>query len=162
MKYVRTGRVSANWLKFGGGTTLYDVKENSNILAKLDIYFKKAKYYHLEGSKFFCHGGFNPKRPINKQKNINFAINRQMYNTAMRYDKQQLKFDVKYSPSSTTIIREIYVGHSTTKTLKPSFLSNLINVDTGAGSNGVLTLMNVKSKEYVQSPLVSKLYKNEL
>jgi serine/threonine protein phosphatase 1 len=34
------------------------------------------------------------------------------------------------------------------------------NIDTGAGWSGKLTIMNVDTKEYWQSDLISELYKN--
>jgi serine/threonine protein phosphatase 1 len=39
--------------------------------------------------------------------------------------------------------------------------ANIYNIDTGAGHNGRLTIMNIETKEYWQSDLVEELYIRE-
>jgi serine/threonine protein phosphatase 1 len=39
--------------------------------------------------------------------------------------------------------------------------ANIWNLDTGAGYNGKLTIMDIKTKEYWQSDLVTELYKDK-
>jgi len=59
---------------------------------------------------------------------------------------------------------EVFIGHISTShydpTLKPVNACNVWNLDQGCGYEGKLTLMNIDTKEYVQSDKVSKLYLN--
>ena len=70
-------------------------------------------------------------------------------------------FDVQYDEQNSLDIKEIFIGHSTTKKFKPDFRANLINIDTGAGSVGTLTIMDAHRKTYIQSNKVEKLYKRK-
>ena len=57
--------------------------------------------------------------------------------------------------------REIYIGHTpTTKcgTDKPLTALNILNLDTGAGHNGRLTIMDIDTKKYWQSDPLLELY----
>ena len=58
--------------------------------------------------------------------------------------------------------KEVFIGHTTTswfyKDLEPVNVSNVWNLDQGAGYEGKLTIMNVDTKEYWQSDFVNTLY----
>ena len=57
----------------------------------------------------------------------------------------------------------IFIGHTTTQiygSIKPLHYCNIYALDTGAGWNGKLTIMNVETKEYFQSDLTPSLYPN--
>lgn len=159
MDFLDRGTPKDDWLKRGGLVTLDVIEKNPNVVRKLDDYFSKAKYYHIENQKIFCHGGFNHKRTIVGQRKLNFAINRQLYKIARKYDKQKLKFEIKYDDDDSVPIKEVFIGHSTTKKFRPDFCSNLTNIDTGAGSVGFLTIMDADRKKYIQSKNLVKLYK---
>jgi serine/threonine protein phosphatase 1 len=58
-------------------------------------------------------------------------------------------------------IRRIFIGHSSTinwKTDRPMRAANVWNLDTGAGSGGRLTIMDVETREFWQSDLMRELY----
>jgi serine/threonine protein phosphatase 1 len=60
--------------------------------------------------------------------------------------------------------KEIFIGHTSTllwKKTEPIHAANIWNLDTGAGSHGKLTIMDVETKQYYQSDLASLLYPNE-
>lgn len=156
-KYIEKGYISKNWMKFGGIKTVSIIKDNPNIANKLKVYFDKCELYQIYNDKIFLHGGFNHKKPIDNQNNNSFAFNRQLFKIAKKYHKQKIKIPVVFE-NKTTGIKEIFIGHSTTKKMTPVRYSNLINIDTGAGSVGYLTLMEVKNKNYIQSKNVMKLY----
>jgi serine/threonine protein phosphatase 1 len=161
MHFLETETPKSEWIPRGGATTIKTIEKNPDVINDLHQYFEKSKFYHIDDEKIYCHGGFNHKRTIIGQKKLNFAINRQMYKIAKKYEKQKLKFNVKFDDQDSIPIKEIFIGHSTTKKFKPTMWANLINVDTGAGSVGHLTIMDVKRKKYVQSTKVEKLYKRK-
>lgn len=58
----------------------------------------------------------------------------------------------------------IFIGHtplSKSKATQPMNIGNIWNMDTGAGWGGVLSLMNVETKETWQSEALPSLYPNE-
>jgi len=57
--------------------------------------------------------------------------------------------------------KEIYIGH-TAENDGPNQYGNLWNIDTGAGWNGKLTIMDVNTKEFWQSDFATLLYPDEL
>ncbi len=146
-------------MKFGGLKTVSIIKENPVLINKLKVYFNKCKLYQIYKDKIFMHGGFNHKKPIDNQNNNSFAFNRQLFKIAKKYDRQKIKIPIAFE-NNTIEINEIFIGHSTTKKMIPVRYSNLINVDTGAGSVGFLTLMEVKNKNYIQSRNILKYYQN--
>lgn len=56
---------------------------------------------------------------------------------------------------------EIYIGHTASRDALPHQYLNLWNLDTGAGWNGKLTIMDVDTKEYWQSDFAKELYPDE-
>jgi serine/threonine protein phosphatase 1 len=57
----------------------------------------------------------------------------------------------------------VFIGHTSCFRLdkgNPVWAGGVINLDTGAGWNGVLTIMDVDTEEYWQSDNVRKLYPN--
>lgn len=161
MNFLETETPKTEWLQRGGDITIKTIEKNPDVISDLHSYFDSAKYYHVANEKIYCHGGFNHKKTVVGQRKLNFAINRQMFKVAKKYDRQKLKFQVKFDDEDSTPIKEIFIGHSTTKSFKPVVLANLVNVDTGAGSVGQLTIMDVQRKKYVQSTKVEKLYKRK-
>ena len=155
-KWLFKDVIDKRWEKYGGLKTIHQMIDHKDLLKE---YFDKCKYYLVRNdSQFFCHAGFNHKRVITKQKKLTFSINRQLYKTAIKYGKQGLKFKPIFDENNTVNIKEIFIGHSPTKNYLPSFNSNVINVDTGAGNGGKLTLMDVDTKKYVQAKHSSKYY----
>jgi serine/threonine protein phosphatase 1 len=160
IEYLKTNKINKNWEKFGGKGTIEKIKKSSELAAKLESYFSKAKYYHVEEDKIFMHGGFNPDRPIDMQNNKRFASNRKLFQTSKTLEEQKRKVNVTFKNEDHKI-KEIFIGHSTTNTHKPVFRANLINLDTGIKNDGKLTLMDVKSKEYIQSRPAKFYYSKE-
>jgi serine/threonine protein phosphatase 1 len=81
---------------------------------------------------------------------------RTLLNVARIYEKQGHKFE-NY--------RIIFVGHTATTGItggdEPTFFSNLVMTDTGAGWFGKLTVMDVETFEFWQSDKVEELYPEE-
>lgn len=150
-EYVNNGRIDKRWVKIGGLETIDLIGCGKNLNLIRD-FFSSFKYYRIYKDKFLCHGGFNQKRPISKQKKLTFSINRHLYDTAKKYERIGKKIKIlDYSEINTIVI-----GHSTTKNKKPAFMSNLINIDTGCGHNGYLTILDLDRLEYIQSSKIKK------
>lgn len=115
-------------------------------------------YFIDEHNRLFIHAGFNRHEPIaNQNKNV-FYWDRDFFASSLSYsqmgqggfDKNKFKFKVKDG------FKEVYLGHTPTiywgKT-EPMFGGggNIINVDTGSGKGGKLTIMDINTKAYWQS-----------
>jgi len=167
LNYLKYNVTPHIWTSQGGDHTLKSYEALKNVMDWKQIgrhtdLLQQAKDYHIQDNKIFVHGGFNWRVPINEQFREYITWNRAMFKIALEWHhkKEGLKFP---------IYDEIYIGHSTTtmapylnkhyeRDTKPLFLTNLINVDTGGGFEGKLTIMDIDSKEYWQSDKVSDLY----
>ena len=162
INHIKTGWAEEIWIKQGGAKTLTSygakVKEadyitddsiiNTNgirIPVTHQEFFNKAVFYHIEDNKLFIHGGYNPKKPIHKQEKNYILWDRSLI--------ERIKNGLK------TPYKKIFIGHTPTQkthdTTKPVGINSgdtiLWLLDTGAGGNGKLTIMNTETEEYWQS-----------
>ncbi len=142
------------WTMQGGDVTMscypYGVpQEHIRLLAE-------ARLYYILDNKLFLHGGFNPEISIENQDFNIFLWDRKLVQTALRLNELNEKQKI-------TLYDEVYVGHTPTinfGTKQPIFACEIIMMDTAAGwPGGVLTMMDIDSKHYVCSSIVSELYK---
>jgi len=166
MNHIKTGWAEEIWLQQGGCNTLKsygaEVKEADyiteeslvdtrglNIPVTHQDFFNEGVFWHVEDEMMFVHGGFNPSVPMDKQEREVLLWDRSLIER-MRNGKK-------------TMWKKIFVGHTTTQTygssveiidcFKPIKFNNLIMMDTGAGWNGKLTIMNIKTEKYWQSKI---------
>jgi len=111
-------------------------------------------FYRLE-DKVFVHGGFNPEIPLEKQGEHTFLWDRTLVFRAIELHEDKVNRNI-------TGFDEVYVGHTPTinfGSLEPLRVCEVNLMDTGAGwPGGVLTMMDIDSKEIVQSSPVDSLY----
>lgn len=161
-KWAEFKIIDKRWPKQGGEQTIELFDKVNGSLDLYKQYFNKAlPFYYDEFTKtFFCHGGFNHKKIITKQKRIIYSVNRTLYEVAKKYEHNpHLYFDVEYDEENSKTIDKIFIGHTPTPNHLPHFCGNLINLDTGSGNGGKLTLMDIYTKQYTQSEFSKKLYR---
>lgn len=127
-------------------------------------FLNSAVNYFIHDNNCFVHGGFNRHLLINEQQISDiYYWDRDLWMQALSYKEVKdstghLKFKMKDT------FNNVFIGHTSTlnwgKT-EPMNAANIWNLDTGAGFNGVITIMDVNSKEYWQSDLVKDLYGEE-
>jgi serine/threonine protein phosphatase 1 len=149
-----------------------------------DFFNRMRNYYIDTDNRIFVHAGFEPSISVAELHEIepsNFYWNRSLLHMAMGVADNSEKL------VTVDGFNEIYVGHVATtrysktvtekrvdhitfelefyvKTVpitEPIRKANLINLDTGAGGNGKLTIMDVDTKEYWQSDLSKNLYQTD-
>lgn len=137
-------------------------------------FFKQQRlYYKDDKNRLFVHAGFDKDLTLkeNQRKDPSeFTWNRDLWKKALSAKGANMKF--------TEPLSEIFIGHTatthwTTKEIKtdagiiipkglpitePMHADIIWNLDTGAGSNGKLTIMDVDTHEYWQSDLVNEIY----
>lgn len=162
------------WTSKGGKTSKDSYIRNNGFDNKLHLnFFRNQHYYYVdEKNRLYIHGGYNWKKNINETPNKDKMWDRHMYQTA-------LYWQFKHDSCGKDLLKikdyhEVFIGHTTTlwndthkfnsyiPSDKPVHVSNIWNIDTGAGWDGKLTIMNIDTKEYFQSDNVKDLYKNEI
>jgi serine/threonine protein phosphatase 1 len=181
LEFIRTGHHPAAW-DAGGEATLMSYSKWTgrelrirkagdgfdSDLTPEDIPFTHRQFFESQRPFYidkenncFVHGGFNRFLPFGKQDPWNFYWDRWLWEDALAYEIISNKDPDAESFYNLSKFHEIYIGHTPTLNWnlhKPMRALNILNVDTGAGHGGKLTIMNIHSKEYFQSEPVSELY----
>lgn len=164
------------WTQQGGLNTLksYGAEldlDPAHFPKKHLAFFKKANYWFLdEADRLFVHGGISPALKLEETPVDIFLWDRSLVRMAIQ--EHALNRLAKI-----TCFSEVFVGHTSTTHLsaptKRGIISELsaneewmkpINacevwaLDTGAGWEGKLTIMEINTKKYWQSDLVESLY----
>lgn len=103
--------------------------------------------------RLFIHAGWNPGRPPADQTSYDLRLGRELWIQARALVAARGR-----EADPITPFDEVYLGHTPTDWLEPRPVLELWNLDQGAGWDGVLTLMDVETKEYWQSDPVPELY----
>jgi serine/threonine protein phosphatase 1 len=123
-----------------------------------NFFKRQARYYKDDNNNVFVHGGVNRFQPIRDQLAYHMMWDRKLFNQAMSAKSGNTKLKWEFED-----VNKVFIGHTTTEcwgTIEPIKASNVWNLDTGAGGNGKLTIMNVDTEEYWQSDKVNDLYPN--
>ena len=148
MDWMKRGFELPAWYHQGGINTIESYKgQHSLIPVTHQDFFNRGKGYYIEDNTLFVHGGFNPERPIEEQ-NIEF----------LTWDRGLIGYAKNHVIQS---YKHVFIGHTTTQFMgkyieieditKPITLNNLTMMDTGAGWNGKLTIMDIKTRQFWQS-----------
>lgn len=165
------------WASNGKTVTCYEFNlDPMDIPAKHITFFKgQHLYYKDDKNRLFVHAGvFDRLRTLKENQRSNpsaFYWDRSLWNKALSAKNgKPLKFAEE--------ITEVFIGHTATvnwtydekkssggiiipgKKLitTPMHAAQVWNIDTGAGSHGKLTIMDINTKEYWQSDLVNDIY----
>lgn len=178
-----------NWLSQGGQATkdAYEIY-HPDLMDKheKEFFSKQHNYYVDDQNRGFVHGGFVSKEGLGHDVyKSNYYWDRDMWALATMlhfHNDNGISFEALRKTRRFDRHKEIYIGHTTTGNwnVKPHYLEyhdpnqkpngkitvpmnrcNVWNLDTGAGYEGKLTIMDVNTKEYWQSDYVKDLYPNE-
>lgn len=136
--------------------------ESKDIPERHKAFFDSQLLYYVdEKNRCFVHGGFDRHLPFDKQKKEDFYWNRNLWVEALHTHTYNRHIQLPEDFFDAVDFKEIYIGHTpTTKwgTDKPLRALNVLNLDTGAGHWGRLTIMDVGTKKYRQSDPLLELY----
>ncbi|SMB89876.1 metallophosphoesterase [Hymenobacter roseosalivarius DSM 11622] len=139
--------VNMLWYQQGGKAT-YDAYERGpkeQIGRHFRTFFAEQRpYFEDEAGNLYVHGGYHPRRPIAEQEPYDLVWNRMLWNNGMQ----------------AHAYTECFIGHTPTwpASAVPCQRANVWNIDQGAAYGGLLSLLNVRTKEFVQSDTVQSLY----
>lgn len=151
-EWFKSGKTPDVWTMQGGRNTLLSYEKHPELKEKHHDFLRKSPFYHLDAkNRLFVHAGFNPYTtlPMEEQDKMELMWNRDLFNDRGLYGKIE-----PYA--------EVYVGHTTVFNWSkvPMNIENVWFMDTGAGWEGVLSLMDIDTKKVFQSDIVSTLYPN--
>lgn len=149
-EWMTSGMVEEIWANQGGQATIlsYDNKPVPNAHLK---FLKDAHPYYLLNDSLFVHAGINPRLKLEEQDLNIFLWDRNLARTA--FDFKMKEIDVKL-----TSFDEVYLGHTPIPYNHPIRCCEVWLMDTGAGWEGVLSMMNIATKEIFTSDPVPSLY----
>ncbi|WP_420577675.1 metallophosphoesterase [Ekhidna sp.] len=157
--WLSSGETDPVWSSNGGIATIESyLKINDKIDRSRHITFleNQKNYYIDKENRLFIHAGFtHPKGPQHETPISNCYWDRRFWNETMQARVEGPK------PDRLDLFREIFIGHTPTLNWQqdtPIQAFNVWNLDTGAGWNGKLTVMDVETKEYWQSDFAGELY----
>jgi len=115
-------------------------------------FFKNQFAYYQDGHKnLFIHGGFNRHKMLEYQEQNIYIWDRDLWLAALSYEAMK---DQTHPFKYKDEFKEIFIGHTPTTYWDcptPMHAANIWNLDTGCGKGGLLTIMNIETKEYVQA-----------
>lgn len=148
-QWMETGEAEEIWLVQGGRATcesyIAGVPESHLGL------FKRSRPYHVENNRLFVHAGILPGQKAEDSTDNILYWDRTLVRTAMDLEK-------KKTPRQLTPYDEVFVGHTPISGNKPTKFCEVWMVDTGAAWSGVLSIMDVNTKEWFTSDVVQNLY----
>jgi len=150
-QWLCKGDMPNMWTMQGGQNTIKSYQKHPEKRESHKEFLKKAgSVYVSEDNKVFVHGGIDPSRDIQNQDKQYMQWDRSFWENRNKWQHKPIKgFD------------EIYVGHTSIYHqgyTEPYNAGNIWFMDTGAGWEGVLSIMDIDSKEVFQSDKVSELY----
>jgi serine/threonine protein phosphatase 1 len=150
LEWMQSGWTEEMWLQQGGRATIDSYQKRSIPTAHIDL-LKYAHHYYILDQKLFVHAGISPHESVEVQSLNIFLWDRNLARTAL--DSYQKGIAGKF-----TSYDEVYIGHTPIPYRAPIQSSDIWLMDTGAGWSGVLSLMNIDSKEVYVSDPVPELY----
>ena len=149
LEWMNTDVADEIWLKQGGMATIksYEVDVPENHIAFLE----KALNYYILDNKLFVHAGIDPLRPLREQDTNIFLWDRNLALTALDLLTREVY-------EKLTEFDEVYLGHTPVPYPNPVKASEIWLMDTGAGWSGVLSMMDINTKEVYVSDPVPSLY----
>lgn len=140
------------WTSQGGKATLQSYSGKGDYFDAHRNFLANLPAYLVIDNKMFVHGGFID--PIDDNEKWDLLWDREMFFYTFR--------NPGLSPWNIGNYDEVYIGHSTTSILsdelKPLHRDRIWAIDTGAGYEGKLTVMDIHTHEYWQSDNVNTLY----
>lgn len=153
LEWVVRGLTDKAWLEQGGEETMASYGE-AGMPEEHIRFLSQAPLWLLDNNRLFLHAGFNADDVLEKTAKDILLWDRELLCKAQLLHRScpQWKFG-GYD--------EIFIGHTPTITWKkdtPQRFCNVWAMDTGAGWQGKLTIMDVDTKEYWQSDKVNRSY----
>jgi len=170
------------WTQQGGQATLESYIRTGMLVDRhhRNFWFKQHDWYIDDENRLFIHGGWYYREGF--PKGAQAPVNAGTIAKECHWDRSVLEsakaafpknFIRTYSSEhdnpqprfkALEQFKEIYIGHTAIRgeNPDPEVYGNLWNMDTGCGWHGVLSIMDIDTKEVWKSDRSKELYPNEL
>jgi len=155
------------WTEQGGKATLENYIKTGMFMYSEHINFwcKEQVDWHLDDSnRLYIHAGW-AYREGEFPASAKYPVNAGTIAKECHWDRTLLsgaKSGKTQGLNALKEFKEVFIGHTATKSSLPENYLNLWNLDSGCGWHGRLTIMDVDTKEYWQSDFCKELYPNEI
>lgn len=150
LQWMLSGKIEDVWHVQGGKATIDSYREG--IPADHMVFLSDAKLHHVYENKLFVHAGIDPLAPLEQQDREIFLWDRNLASLALELYPNALS-------GRLSTFDEIYLGHTPIPFSKPISSLGIWLMDTGAGWSGVLSMMDIATKEVFASDPVPSLYR---
>jgi len=182
--WLKTGSKSNIWISQGGKSTFDSyIKTKYLIKDSHRMFFHKMHNYYVDDkNRGFVHGGFRSKKGLGHEAyESDYYWDRDLWQLVLMLDGRVHEKAPKHAKRMYKH-NEIYIGHTSTFNwdvkphlreyndprqpknggiIVPMKRCNVWNLDTGAGYDGRLSIMNIDTESYWQSDDVKTLYPND-
>jgi Predicted phosphoesterases, related to the Icc protein len=157
LDWMQTGDVENIWYVQGGEATIDSYAGSPVPSAHVD-FLQKALPYFLWENKLFVHAGIDPALTLAEQTGDILYWDRALAKAAL--SNHQIHIDTKFAvvDHKLTPYEEVYLGHTPIRQERPLYSGGVWLMDTGAGWDGVLSMMDIYSKEVFTSDPSPMLY----
>ncbi len=150
LQWMLTDEAGNDWKNQGGIATI-ESYSGGHIPQNHINFLQEALPYYMKDNSLFVHAGIDPEYPLEQQDLTTFLWDRSLAQKA-------LKCYSKNSNSKLSPFDAVFIGHTPIPFPKPIHSCGVWLMDTGAGWSGVLSLMDVDTKETFTSDAVPDLY----
>jgi len=159
LDFIHNRRTPEIWLSQGGKATLASygykwqyIDHHEYIPIQHITLLENAEYYYIDKNRLFVHGGIDTYKSVEDVPNIETLL----------WDRNTFYSALSPAHKLDTIYDEIYIGHTTTSQFSdiPIQKKNVWLMDQGGGFEGKLSILDIDTKEFWQSDVVSSLYKS--
>lgn len=160
-----------NWYRQGGKATYHSYFNKPELVDKHLTFLSEAKLYYVDDeNRLFVHAGLHPDVELDKQQFMDVGQNDDG-NAMFYWDRNFWRHMVDtFKMHGQEIVwskyKEIYIGHTPTinnfEHGNPVNIGNVWNMDTGATYDGKLSIMNIDTKEIIQSDPLYMLYPDDM
>jgi serine/threonine protein phosphatase 1 len=150
LDWMKSGSISNIWYVQGGEESILSYAGKPVPEEHLK-FLKQGMPYFLSDGRLFVHAGIDSERELDEQTIDTFCWDRTLAKQAIKYANQESK-------RRLTNFNEVYIGHTPTSFGQPVQGCEVWLMDTGAGWSGVLSMMDIDSKEVYVSDPVPQLY----
>lgn len=154
------------WFKHGGKATVDAYSTVSDDVKQQHIFFLQSlqNYYLDAQNRLFVHAGFTNMNGVLFEFFPRLLYwDRTLWEVALCLD-EKIAISSDLYPKRLKIYKEIFIGHSPiskTERVAPLFKNSVWNLDTGAAFKGVLSILDIDTKEFWQSDALKVLYPKE-
>jgi len=149
LQWMETREAAEIWLSQGGRATCNSYKDG---IPEAHLNFlRQAKPHFIKDNGLFVHAGILPGMKVEQCPHEILYWDRTLVRLAQ--DLKQKEMERQLTPYD-----EVFVGHTPITSPHPMKYCEVWMVDTGAAWSGVLSMMNVDTKECFASDVVQDLY----